>query len=403
MLENKYKKLVNFKTNLNLSRHSWFDIKEGYSASLVENIIKDFKISKKKGYILDPFSGSGTTTIQSSILGFKSIGIEVNPFLHFLSLNKSINFFKDIEITKKKFLKQNFNNYDNFEIPKLSISKKLFREQLVKILRIKKWIIQIDHKKTQEFFFCVFLCSLDRASYAKKDGNGLKYPKNKKPENFYDIFVLNLNKFINDIKRIKITPKPKIILGNNLEILKKKNFIQKYKNNISLCLFSPPYANCFDYTEVYKTELWFGGFVNDYTDLKILRNQSLSSHLNKDLNNVKILKEIKSTIDKIKTKELWSKKIVDMLINYFYEMNLLMRLIYPLLNEQGKCVIVVGNSSYGNIAIATDKIIENLAKKIGYKKTFIIEARKLGTSSQQYKKIDDVKKLRESLVVLSKC
>jgi hypothetical protein len=247
------------------------------------------------------------------------------------------------------------------------------------------------------------LCSLDRASYAKKDGKGLKYPKNKKPENFYDIFILNLNKFIDDIKRIKITPKPKIILGNNLEILKKKNFIQKYKNNISLCLFSPPYANCFDYTEVYKTELWFGGFVNDYTDLKILRNQSLSSHLNKDLNNVKILKEIKSTIEKIKTKELWSKKIVDMLINYFYEMNLLMRLIYPLLNEQGKCVIVVGNSSYGNIAIATDKIIENLAKKIGYKKTFIIEARKLGTSSQQYKKIDDVKKLRESLVVLSKC
>ena len=92
-----------------------------------------------------------------------------------------------------------------------------------------------------------------------------------------------------------------------------------------------------------------------------------------------------------------------MLINYFHEMNLLMKLIFPLLSNKGKCVIVIGNSSYGNIAIPTDQIFEKLAKKIGYKKTSIIEARKLGTSSQQFKKIDDIKKLRESLVILSKC
>ena len=213
MLENKYKKLVNFKTNLSLSRHSWFDIKEGYSANLVENVIKDFKISKNKGYILDPFSGSGTTTIQSSILGYKSIGIEVNPFLYFLSINKSVNYFENLEITKKKFLKQNFNNYDSSEIPKLSISKKLFREQLHNILQIKKWISRIENNKTQEFFFCVFLCSLDKASYAKKDGNGLKYPKNRKPEKFYDIFIINLNKFIDDIQNTLLNQQ---VMGKNL-------------------------------------------------------------------------------------------------------------------------------------------------------------------------------------------
>ena len=173
---------------------------------------------------------------------------------------------------------------------------------------------------------------------------------------------------------------------------------------MSLCLFSPPYANCFDYTEVYKTELWFGDFIKDYKDLKVLRNQSMSSHLNKNLNkNIEILNEIKIIIEKISAKKLWSKKIIDMLINYFNEMKLLLRLIYPLLNQNGKCVIVVGNSSYGNIAIPTDQIFEKIAKKIGFKKTYIIEARKLGTSSQQSKKIDDANKLRESLVVLSKC
>ena len=129
----------------------------------------------------------------------------------------------------------------------------------------------------------------------------------------------------------------------------------------------------------------------------------MSSHLNKNLAEVVILDEIKSYIIKINQKKLWSNKITEMIKNYFFEMNSLLGELYKLINKNGKCVIVVGNSSYGNIAIPTDKILEKIAKRIGFKKSYIIEARKLGTSSQQYKNIDDPKKLRESLVVLSKC
>ena len=63
MYQNKYKTLVNFKTNLNQPRHSWFDVKEGYSTVLVNNILSDLKINKNDGYIMDPFSGSGTTVL----------------------------------------------------------------------------------------------------------------------------------------------------------------------------------------------------------------------------------------------------------------------------------------------------------------------------------------------------
>ena len=211
-----------------------------------------------------------------------------------------------------------------------------------------------------------------------------------------------VEKFIEDTKKVKIERKPIIYHGNNLQILSQGSFEKKYKNKISLCVFSPPYANCFDYTEVYKTELWFGDFVKEYKDLKKLRNKTLSSHLNKTFSDVKILKEIIPYIDKIKIKKLWSKKIIDMLINYFYEMNVLLSKLNTLIHKKGKCVIVVGNSSYGNVAIPTDEILKKLARKNGFKNNYIIQARKLGTSSQQYKKIDNLNMLRESLVVLSK-
>ena len=83
--------LVNFKQNLSLPRHSWFNIKEGYSSLLVSNIIDELNITDKD-LVLDPFSGSGTTVLHCALNNIESIGIEVNPFLHFLSKNKSLNF-----------------------------------------------------------------------------------------------------------------------------------------------------------------------------------------------------------------------------------------------------------------------------------------------------------------------
>lgn len=42
----KYEQLVNFKTNLDFPRHNWFEIKEGYSALLVSELIEELNIKK---------------------------------------------------------------------------------------------------------------------------------------------------------------------------------------------------------------------------------------------------------------------------------------------------------------------------------------------------------------------
>ena len=91
-----------------------------------------------------------------------------------------------------------------------------------------------------------------------------------------------------------------------------------------------------------------------------------------------------------------------MLGNYFNEMRELFENIHPLLTKNGVCIVVVGNSSYGNIAIPTDKIFTELASDIGYRKAYFKEARRLGTSSQQTNNVDKPELLRESLVYLYK-
>jgi hypothetical protein len=170
-------------------------------------------------------------------------------------------------------------------------------------------------------------------------------------------------------------------------------------------IFSPPYANCFDYTEIYKLELWFGRFVSEYTDLKKLRNNSLHSHLNGDLSlKVDSKSEILSDLlIELQKKELWDKKIPKMLQLYYNDMFQVLDESYRVLDDDGFCCIVVGNSAYGGIVFPADLILAEYAERIGFTVDKIEVDRYIITSSQQYEMTKEMGKyLRESVVCLVK-
>ena len=65
--------------------------KEGFSPNLVKEAIEKVGI-ENDDYILDPFNGNGTVTLTASINNIQSVGIEVNPFVAFMSNTKLENF-----------------------------------------------------------------------------------------------------------------------------------------------------------------------------------------------------------------------------------------------------------------------------------------------------------------------
>ena len=92
-----------------------------------------------------------------------------------------------------------------------------------------------------------------------------------------------------------------------------------------------------------------------------------------------------------------------MLNVYFNDMFNVLQKIYKNTKRNGYCVIVVGNSAYGNLPIPTDLILAQIGQKIGFDVCEIIVARKNETSSQQHLKLKEYTEyLRESIIILKK-
>ncbi len=397
-----YEKLVNFSQTSDIPIHNWFYYQEGFSPILVTRILSKLGMNKPGMVVFDPFAGSGTTLLTAKKSGMKSYGFELNPFSEYMIRAKTTNYSKEELDKVKKFKVPKFSKikrvYDKYE---LSIIKNLFdEEKLIKIELLKKKISLVKNEKVKMLLYADLWSILAQVSNYRKGGNGLKRKRVMKDYDPFVEFNLKKNKMSDDLQN-KNGFEPHIINDSCLNM-------DHYKlPKFNLSFFSPPYANCFDPFEVYKIELWVGEFVKSYDELRVKRKTALTSNLNanihKQIDKSHRTELLDKIIDYLSSKRLWDMRIVSMLDIYFNEMKNVLEMIFSKTKKGGFCVVVVGNSAYGNLSIPTDLLLAELGQKIGFKIKQIIAARNNETSSQQHSNLDKYSEyLRESIVIMKK-
>lgn len=412
-------KLVSYSPTSKLPIHRWFKYREGYSVNLIDYIIEE----RKEKVVLDPFCGSGTSLLSSKLHNVESTGIDINPVSTFIATVKTQYYEKNDIENIKNALKCIERKGASKELgkPKLSIIDKAFNNQiLLALLGLKEKIKRIEDSKIRNFLLLAYLSILERVSNTYKEGNGIKYKFTKRTKHGYihipqerwetENLPHNKIKFTYEVFAEKVTEMLedlKILIGNNTptkihnhDATKLTQIVDK---GVSLCVFSPPYCNCFDYFEIFKIELWMGEFVKDYLELKEKRRKSIRSNTNADLTrSYEKIDFIEKIVEIIPHSKLWSEKVKSVIRGYFSDMASALREIFKVLEKDGRCVIIVGNSAYGGVLIPTDLLLAKIGEEIGFTVDCIKVARHLTTSSQQKKSLKPVERyLRESLVCLS--
>ncbi len=410
-----YVSALNFSDDLDKPFQRWFRYKEGFSTELVKTLIKEYAQSDR-GTIMDPFAGSGSTLLAAAELGYKAIGFETNPFSFFLAATKLEHYTKnaidEFKIMYQKILDYAAESVNEHPLPKLSISSKVFDPEVEQVMltvkqSIKDYKIEEQNIEVYNLLKLGWLACVEELSNYRKAGNGLKKRRLVKPqvltkeealqsldEQYSKMFLDLHNKDFNFSGR----------LYNDSCLL-----LDRYiaKESVEGIIFSPPYANCFDYTEIYKLELWFGDFVSSYKELRELRKTAIRSHLGSDFQTDK--ERLRFTyisegiISKIEERPLWDKRIPQMLRFYFDDMFRVLEKCYDGLTDGGFCSIVIGNSAYGGVVLPTDLILADYAESIGFIVDKIEVDRFIVPSSQQYKATKHHRRyLRESILCLKK-
>lgn len=371
-----------------------FPYKEAFSPILIEQLQKRFHCSIQSLY--DPFCGVGSSFLNPQIKF--CYGFDISPFaIEIVRAKLEKLDFKSLQRAKKIAENFHFSNKD-YSYPKWESFSKYANKKLFSIIMdFVESFKELDSKVYHFIRFLVF-CNLEKMLNYKKDGNGIKYRETKIKDIESYLKELALKAFL--LKKEFDSKNTKVLFLESVS-----SITNKPKNKVDCILTSPPYANLFDYFEIYKMELWSSGIIQNYEEWRKLKKSALRNNKNANLQKKDTIKNIllDKTLRILKDKDLESSTLT-MLTNYFFDMQKVLKNCFDVLKDNGFCFIVVGNSCYKGVPIKTDEILVQEAQKLGFKCKEIIIARKLKTSSQQMKILDCKTKfyLRESIIVLQK-
>jgi len=293
--------------------HNLYPYKGKFYPRVVRTLINAFKLDQSS-LLLDPFNGSGTTTHEASLMGVRSVGIDVTPMGVILSELKNDLLFID----EKKL---------DFKPSQL--------QDILQAIENKKW--KFPDTTIYKLMLAVYFDTVDAfvrtSRYNRKGKVGLFIEKLN--------YIKNCYKKITGIKSkygLKFVP-ARIIERDTLEL---KNMTE-FKEKFDACITSPPYYFSIDYVGKDKIAYDYLGI-----DMKKIESKYLGMKNNWQL---------KSNCSGLSPK----------VIMYYEDLKESIRNIFWALKRGGKLAIVIGDSTVNGKKIPTTMTTKRFCEEIGFK------------------------------------
>lgn len=368
-----------FSNNLSRPRHGWFYFKEGYSSSLVREVL--LSTMRSPGRVLDPFCGSGTTVVEAARWGWQGIGVEANPFLGFVARTKARSSY-DVDrfgARLRQSLAQSRTSVrwrlpkDSTLVERAGLEKWLFNRAVARRFEVIRSAIGVRPKEPErQLLLLALISAMGEVANARRDGKCWRYRRGWEARRYsridLDLAYMGIaRRYADDLRgREPLAGVGTVIEGDSreLELILSRNGIA---GEFDCVLTSPPYLNSFDYTDIYRPEMLLFGSGRTSSDLRRVRFRTLRSHVqvewpDPDWSEIPGVREVATRIGR---RAGWSKRLGLMINAYFVDLETVVRQCVRRVRLGGTVGLVVAQSAYGGTVVPVDEFLAEIMRRSG--------------------------------------
>lgn len=417
-----YGRLVTASTNQHEQVHRWFNLKEAYSAHLLNRLFKDAAFEGVANLsILDPFCGSGTTLVSAgewavaNDVTLSAVGIERNPFLATLCRSKIASLTRGPEMAqalsaavpqfwadaKRMRRKRHYTPSAT-----LNNSRYFSSDSVQDLLAMARAATNITDDDVRNVMAVCIASSIEPAGKLRRDGRALRYTPDRSvvvPKEAADVA---LRQILADLRNsVPLRPGSSVTVFDG-DARDASALCGNGRGSADWIVFSPPYPNNIDYTEVYKLENWVLELWGDEDEMQALRHRTLRSHPSvkfpdhypsSDAHQQAVREIIDPLLASIPD-DRYTRGRMRLIKGYVDDMLTVFHQTRMLVAPTGRMAFVVGNSRHGHGAdafvVAADLVLAAVSELAGWKVQELRIGRQLGRRGT------NVQYMRETVVIL---
>lgn len=331
--------------------------------------------------VLDPFMGSGTTLLESFILGRNSYGIDIHPLARLIAKVKTTPLDPDVlSVMADELLASIRSERDNNDswIPEIPNREHWFRPAVLsELATIKKNVWALRKSDCKDFFKICFSSIIRKVSNSDDDSlipevTSFQKRLDEQGKTSYDA----LSRFENTVKNKLIDAAdlwrlsqeasemynglPKVnIIGNDARDIALEG------GSMDLAVTSPPYASAVHYVSVHKLEMYWLDLILSTKELdgRVVGTGRAYVAEYKPWEPNSSIPELKRVLDDLVVRD---KKSAYIVYKYFEDMRKNFCEVHRVLRRNGKYCVVVGENTFRRVRIPTYRLLASIAKRSGF-------------------------------------
>lgn len=337
---------------------------------VARKLLADYAPEGKLELVLDPYAGSGTTLVESSIRGIKSVGTDLNPLARFMSRVKNTHFnLSDIYAASAELSTSFFiyapDKVTNTDFSRISNYTFWYTEDsLYRLSYINQAISELK-PELQDFFLLCLSETVREVSFTR-NGEFKRYKMSAKQlENFNpDVFLVFEKKVQRNIKGLESFNATGVQdLASVFSFNSSNNIPSEIlpEGSVDMVVTSPPYGDSHTTVAYGQFSRWANEWFN-FENAKTLDRLLMGGSVSKEMKfETQSIAEELEAIKALDIKRYY--EVISFLNDYWDSIQNVAKTV----RKGGRVCYVVGNRRVKAIQINLDYFTAEMFEKCGFK------------------------------------